>query len=81
MSSTYTYIHSAQLFAQSYSCGTYGADTYNQTMCETTQPVSGGLAYTGTSVWAAVATVVILIALPLTYYFVSFMKRRKQNKK
>jgi hypothetical protein len=63
--------------AQAYECGTYGAEAFGETSCETSAASSGGLAYTGISVYSTLTVGVILIVLAI----VVFVSQRKKQKR
>ena len=75
------YIYNAQLLAQAYDCGTYGAEAYGGTSCETaTAPATstGPLAYTGDSFWATLIVAGLLVLIPAAYFVRKIASRRKK---
>lgn len=75
MNQTHYILNNIHLFAQAYECGTYGADAYGETSCETAttqNPLQ--LAYTGEAFWLTVVIAVVLIVGPIIY----FIRSRKK---
>lgn len=68
-------VYTITQFAQAYQCGTYGADAYNETLCDETAP-AGHLINTGMSLWGGLVLAVVLIAIPITYYTRAFLRRK-----
>ena len=70
------YLSNLIFFAQAYECGTYGADAYGETSCETTTTQSSGqLAYTGESFWLTIVIALVLIVTPTIYLIKSRKKK------
>lgn len=77
MNSKFTYIQYMQQFAQAYECGSYGAEAFGETSCDTTTTATGPLAYTGDSLWITLTGAALLVLLPLAYFARKFITRKK----
>jgi hypothetical protein len=75
----YSYISSAKVFGQAYSCGAYGSGAYSAGECGTTPATGGGLADTGYNILLPLALGAALIIAAAILIVKRIVRKRRAN--